>query len=185
MGNSARDGISIHAPHEGERRWVTAKPPTSRAHFNPRSPRGGATIYRGCMIIMACISIHAPHEGERQARLAAIPAELEFQSTLPTRGSDSKFFINLIHASIYFNPRSPRGGATACFISFARSSAHFNPRSPRGGATMANKNKNANDRISIHAPHEGERLPGILTQATSLNDFNPRSPRGGATNQNF
>ena len=34
--------ISIHAPHEGERRnggTLTS----SRGHFNPRSPRGGAT----------------------------------------------------------------------------------------------------------------------------------------------
>ena len=38
-----RKNISIHAPHEGERRgldniWIR------HIHFNPRSPRGGATI---------------------------------------------------------------------------------------------------------------------------------------------
>ena len=35
--------------------------------------------------------------------------------------------------------------------------------------------------ISIHAPHEGERLSIAFTIAHKLADFNPRSPRGGAT----
>ena len=34
----------------------------------------------------------------------------------------------------------------------------FNPRSPRGGATAKAAAQNAVYRISIHAPHEGERL---------------------------
>ena len=35
-------------------------------HFNPRSPRGGATgVYR-LGLKLHRISIHAPHEGERQ-----------------------------------------------------------------------------------------------------------------------
>ena len=58
--------VSIHAPHEGERlrnkMWC---------------------------IISVDVSIHAPHEGERQmVRLDAAQAVV-FQSTLPTRGSDS------------------------------------------------------------------------------------------------
>ena len=43
VGNSARDGISIHAPHEGERLARISK---LEDKLN--------------------ISIHAPHEGERQ-----------------------------------------------------------------------------------------------------------------------
>ena len=103
-------------------------------HFNPRSPRGGATYN------------------------AALKATREiFQSTLPTRGSDEA--IGTIKEYLqYFNPRSPRGGATAFDIcrkeaakefqstlptrgSDARAfptparAAYFNPRSPRGGAT--------------------------------------------------
>ena len=35
------------------------------------------------------ISIHAPHEGERLGRREFKPQRLAFQSTLPTRGSDS------------------------------------------------------------------------------------------------
>ena len=83
-------GISIHAPHEGERParssmlhavswYFNPRSPRGGAtwrvmgitgytlsYFNPRSPRGGATghIYRHA--IAAGISIHAPHEGERR-----------------------------------------------------------------------------------------------------------------------
>ena len=57
----------------------------------------------------------------------------EFQSTLPTRGSDH-IGIMTAQAPMYFNPRSPRGGATP---------------SPPWRRRLKN--------ISIHAPHEGER----------------------------
>ena len=36
-------------------------------------------------------------------------------------------------------------------------------------------------RISIHAPHEGERLSYLNNFFTEDKNFNPRSPRGGAT----
>ena len=124
------------------------------------------------------ISIHAPHEGERPSNRALLKAEIEFQSTLPTRGSDSGR-APLSIAAHYFNPRSPRGGATSLSIAFLhkkyisihaphegeRLSAapavpaahHFNPRSPRGGATCCRRRLPARPPISIHAPHEGER----------------------------
>ena len=104
--------ISIHAPHEGERRIVVIVSPSSAADFNPRSPRGGATILlprlifrknrfqstlptRGsdqasCLCRPALsISIHAPHEGERRLTSPKMRGENVFQSTLPTRGSDA------------------------------------------------------------------------------------------------
>ena len=56
-----------------------------------------------------------------------------FQSTLPTRGSDCVDFIKPFQV-IYFNPRSPRGGATTADASDIEWTT-----------------------ISIHAPHEGER----------------------------
>ena len=56
--------ISIHAPHEGERRRQTEKSNRKR-DFNPRSPRGGATVRRKETSRRETISIHAPHEGER------------------------------------------------------------------------------------------------------------------------
>ena len=57
--------ISIHAPRKGERRRLCSIAGWS-AHFNPRSPQGGATF-----------------DIEEDAY-----DELVFQSTLPARGSD-------------------------------------------------------------------------------------------------
>ena len=57
--------------------------------FNPRSPRGGATIQCGGKSHTRDISIHAPHEGERRLDVYVRVASHLFQSTLPTRGSDS------------------------------------------------------------------------------------------------
>ena len=126
-----------------------------------------------------------------------------FQSTLPTRGSDADAIVPCA-AVPSFNPRSPRGGAT-CKTARAiwRNAASFNPRSPRGGATnsvriAAARYKGFNPRsprggatqgetgtpmstyVSIHAPHEGERL-FRPRQRENHACFNPRSPRGGAT----
>ena len=81
--------------------------------FNPRSPRGGATnIGTEVKGDSVQISIHAPHEGERPHTKKMIQRLKLFQSTLPTRGSDTTYHA---HFTIYsnFNPRSPRGGATA------------------------------------------------------------------------
>ena len=61
-----------------------------------------------------------------------------FQSTLPTRGSDIIIY------------------------SIIKRSQNFNPRSPRGGATYGQYATAATQQISIHAPHEGERLPERL-----------------------
>ena len=108
--------ISIHAPHEGERRRVFYAYKLSCRNFNPRSPRGGATCSSCCICccnafqstlptrgsdqrfaVLRCdyaISIHAPHEGERHARGSRAGRGRQFQSTLPTRGSD--FFARRI-----------------------------------------------------------------------------------------
>ena len=134
VGNSARDGISIHAPHEGERLLCPIAYGARAHYFNPRSPRGGATIYRGCMIIMACISIHAPHEGERRyARIASNVPHVRFQSTLPTRGSDTKERERKI--SWYISIHAPHEGERLSTDIIHHILFHFNPRSPRGGAT--------------------------------------------------
>ena len=80
------------------------------------------------------VSIHAPHEGERRCFLCRCFLRQKFQSTLPTRGSDD------ILGHIY----STGDG--------------FNPRSPRGGATNLITLDGTTPLVSIHAPHEGERL---------------------------
>ena len=58
--------VSIHAPHEGERRIWPKMEKRARNGFNPRSPRGGATKSSIFLIASELVSIHAPHEGERR-----------------------------------------------------------------------------------------------------------------------
>ena len=63
--------VSIHAPHEGERRSGSTQKPRG-ACFNPRSPRGGATIHAHVSHFALGVSIHAPHEGERRRKSAFV-----------------------------------------------------------------------------------------------------------------
>ena len=131
--------ISIHAPHEGERRkaqperqWqpiFQSTLPTRGsddadgndivkdvAVFQSTLPTRGSDVYgQHIQILSGRISIHAPHEGER---LLIVPSGNGcglFQSTLPTRGSDA---VSAWSASTLW--------------------------------------------ISIHAPHEGERLMRLI-----------------------
>ena len=156
-------GISIHAPHEGERRLLcglglcaqlfqSTLPTRGSDDFQPHAvhsqgisihaPHEGerlkAMFGQGCTVY---ISIHAPHEGERRgASKARILTKWAFQSTLPTRGSDIPRRKTARWCSLHFNPRSPRGGAKFCAQSAFRPTCH----------------------ISIHAPHEGERRGGLV-----------------------
>ena len=56
--------------------------------FNPRSPRGGATIAGQARGYFVDISIHAPRKGERRRQDIWMRGDIIFQSTLPARGSD-------------------------------------------------------------------------------------------------
>ena len=102
--------ISIHAPRGGER------------------PGGGNHYPHQRMI-----SIHAPRGGERPASQEYGFRTRGFQSTLPVGGSDTGF-PRRTGPHVYFNPRSPWGGAT------------------RSIALLDFCNL-----ISIHAPRGGER----------------------------
>ena len=147
--------ISIHAPHEGERRMAyrfaqnaakfqSTLPTRGSDHFyrllmpyfrkfqstlptrgsdfgaclregginqyfNPRSPRGGATRFIRYIWSNIIISIHAPHEGERpRNKIAAAPLR-QFQSTLPTRGSDLKLRHKNLHIRVFQSTLPTRG----------------------------------------------------------------------------
>ena len=102
------------------------------------------------------VSIHAPHEGERPFIRKKQGLFMTFQSTLPTRGSDSaRYFFRF--SLIKFQSTLPTRGSDSSFTA------------------------SSNDiKVSIHAPHEGER-PAFSAAAFSDKSFNPRSPRGGAT----
>ena len=89
-------GFSIHAPHEGERPcncsalyfslcafqstlptrgsdYFNAYFSFNISFFNPRSPRGGATLPQYDLCFTPDIfSIHAPHEGERRRKSAFV-----------------------------------------------------------------------------------------------------------------
>ena len=126
-------------------------------YFNPRSPRGGATRFIRYIWSNIIISIHAPHEGERpRNKIAAAPLR-QFQSTLPTRGSDATL-----------------GSSTSC-------PCDFNPRSPRGGATCRFSFNNAFGKFQSTLPTRGSDFCILLHNLFQRFYFNPRSPRGGAT----
>ena len=102
-----------------------------------------------------------------------------FQSTLPTRGSDGAG--GGLHCRPLFQSTLPTRESDPIFEAIAEVTAYFNPRSPRGGATIRQENNRGGKAISIHAPHEGERrVRGDVSAAAGVH-FNPRSPRGGAT----
>ena len=97
------------------------------------------------------------------------------------RGGATAAALSFIGCVTYFNPRSPRGGATISYSLVSLYMHYFNPRSPRGGATPRSRRWSRFVIISIHAPHEGERHLTQTVHCLTLLNFNPRSPRGGAT----
>ena len=125
-------------------------------HFNPRSPRGGATaMIRQCWEYIM-ISIHAPHEGERHDPPVRIRLDRRISIHAPHEGE--RPVAPPPSAGLRdFNPRSPRGGATPLSLLPLSLTKDFNPRSPRGGATSIIHISIHKLHISIHAPHEGER----------------------------
>ena len=135
-GRESSSGVSIHAPHEGERPNILPNPTTT-----------------------AYVSIHAPHEGERHDAQKLMFGVTEFQSTLPTRGSDLDFAV-IARAENQVSIHAPHEGERPLFIFGGVSNQSFNPRSPRGGATWQRCGSAGRQRVSIHAPHEGERLRG-------------------------
>ena len=83
---------------------------------------------------------------------------------------------------MYFNPRSPRGGATRRCWRFGQKHDVFQSTLPtRGSDKFGWHIQILSGTISIHAPHEGERLLWDSASPPLTRDFNPRSPRGGAT----
>ena len=81
-------------------------------YFNPRSPRGGATVSDAKDFDAILISIHAPHEGERRTlhKNAAITMGISIHA--PHEGERPFAYSPLRQSQEDFNPRSPRGGAT-------------------------------------------------------------------------
>ena len=125
--------ISIHAPHEGERRGCAPMRISSVPHISIHAPHEGER--RVWLVGNSGISIHAPHEGERPDLKHHGLRDIVFQSTLPTRGSDAKILTAYKEIGKAFQSTLPTRGSDLRRLWTLTTSRH----------------------ISIHAPHEGER----------------------------
>ena len=151
--------ISIHAPHEGERLGGTPVHFSYLTFQSTLPTRGSDEMREGFKSTFDVISIHAPHEGERRFQIPVCgqrPVHIsihaphegerrgggthrndrgyEFQSTLPTRGSDGDTGLG--------NAQPMRFQSTL---------------PTRGSDVLAHGVLYDCLVISIHAPHEGER----------------------------
>ena len=126
--------ISIHAPHEGERRCWPTGGLRAQAGFQSTLPTRGSDIAGG---------------------LADLTREL-FQSTLPTRGSDANGAYDAIARDKFQSTLPTRGSDThiAKWIWPKMISIHAPHEGERHDGYCSFTNSNV---ISIHAPHEGER----------------------------
>ncbi len=125
------------------------------------------------------VSIHAPHEGERLSTPRVNSSAVKFQSTLPTRGSDAWARLRgTIHRRC-FNPRSPRGGATCGPDKPRDRRKRFQSTLPTRGSDLSGRLRPPLDYVSIHAPHEGERL-GQLGKEIALAQFQSTLPTRGS-----
>ena len=170
--------ISIHAPHEGERRQA-ADMSKGDKYFNPRSPRGGATVGRQVAMVARRISIHAPHEGERLSTLISILSMIiVFQSTLPTRGSDPPPIMakSTIRA---FQSTLPTRGSDLNIPGQLHFLLRFQSTLPTRGSDSMGKYAQHSNRISIHAPHEGERHRAGIS-LPQINRFQSTLPTRGS-----
>ena len=129
---------------------------SSGSDFNPRSPRGGATLSLLLRWLAFGISIHAPHEGERQMPRHKPAVALTISIHAPHEG-ERHFMAGRDNAHLYFNPRSPRGGATLHGWAGQCTPLFQSTLPTRGSDRRQAGNQDRNRAISIHAPHEGER----------------------------
>ena len=129
-----------------------------RNRFQSTLPTRGSDVkYVSGRTKKELVSIHAPHEGERRISPCGQSPCRAFQSTLPTRGSDNTIAKGMA-PSVEFQSTLP-----------TRGSDKIKPLAQGAG------------RVSIHAPHEGERHWQRFSAYICRASFNPRSPRGGAT----
>ena len=175
----------------------------TRKQFQSTLPTRGSDVNNFFhFYVPLMISIHAPHEGERPQRICGKPPTSLFQSTLPTRGSDQP--DRLLGAPVYiFQSTLPTRGSDQAEREAIDARAAFQSTLPTRGSDALQAYLSPRDNISIHAPHEGERLyicraylnyfpisihaphEGERLKTAPFEwrgeNFNPRSPRGGAT----
>ena len=144
--------------------------------FQSTLPARGATL--SCLLVKLelIISIHAPREGSDPAKAAYFHATIYFNPRSP-RGERLKRQQKK-ELGRYFNPRSPRGERPGVECKTSRDVYIFQSTLPARGATYARGGTRCLNAISIHAPREGSDGGTRCLDAERLVHFNPRSPRG-------
>ena len=150
--------ISIHAPHEGERRHPTAGLSTSYKISIHAPHEGERQGFDDSNLTRYGISIHAPHEGERRAisccisgRRESISIHAPHEGERPEPTPEERIAVLIsIHAphegerqnrhSVCsgnggFQSTLPTRGSDPLYAAAKCCKCYFNPRSPRGGAT--------------------------------------------------
>ena len=199
-----RRTISIHAPHEGERRHgylvyraallkfqstlptrgsdpVLSEVSAYFSDFNPRSPRGGATMSaRQDAGLFIPFQSTLPTRGSDRYRSWTRWRTMTFQSTLPTRGSD------LVPTRISptcrpFQSTLPTRGSDAIRSAFSQSYTGFQSTLPtRGSDELAARLLPVSHEFQSTLPTRGSDYVAAVG-FLHVRHFNPRSPRGGAT----
>ena len=153
-----QDGFNPRSPRGGATATALAVGACSGG-FNPRSPRGGATGRQPLVLaIIIDVSIHAPHEGERLSCRCCNTHRQAFQSTLPTRGSDLGGYLSPFLHHLMFQSTLPTRGSDRMAYRFAQNAAKFQSTLPTRGSDIDSAQSWHDMIVSIHAPHEGERL---------------------------
>ena len=147
--------VSIHAPHEGERRYGIRQRPAhtgfqstlptrgsdvsplardiSKTLFQSTLPTRGSDPNSSIVAVWPQVSIHAPHEGERP-RFSRHRRTWTVSIHAPHEGERRK----LRHKEaikMWFQSTLPTRGSDLCLWGETMKKYGFNPRSPRGGAT--------------------------------------------------
>ena len=174
------NGVSIHAPHEGERPVFFALCRCKMLCFNPRSPRGGATCpYRAGHKGGKGFNPRSPRGGATGLRKSTQNLSSRFQSTLPTRGSDRGENVKAMQAALFQSTLPTRGSdpqGAKLILRSGQVSIHAPHEGERLNLTSAEGRLYA---VSIHAPHEGER-PVLLPAASAGAGFQSTLPTRGS-----
>ena len=126
--------------------------------FQSTLPTRGSDFFFYLLALRHYVSIHAPHEGERQLFSRFSIFFNRFQSTLPTRGSDGHHHTAVSSASRFQSTLPTRGSDCFSFHGFALL-LRFQSTLPTRGSDHSQKlHHRQSNHVSIHAPHEGERL---------------------------
>ena len=153
--NDSINVVSIHAFREGRRHYTNCERYTP-CRFNPRLPRGKATLSFFMKVRRSIVSIHAFREGRRLAKVLRTMEALLFQSTPSAREGDANGTFEAVGQK-GFNPRLPRGKATDEKGERWEDIEFQSTPSAREGDLTRTHTHRVSAEVSIHAFREGRR----------------------------